>query len=342
VKLKEFDYTLPAELIAQYPQERRDESRLLVIERRTSKIMHSNFKDIVDYFESADALVLNDTKVRPARIIGRVRDKDIDILLIERIVKNRYFIMAKPGRKLKPGMIISFANDKYQALCLESEFAREKGFRLIEFKTDIDIESILDDIGLMPLPPYIKRHVSRDDFERYQTVYAKNSGAIAAPTAGLHFTDGIFEKFEHKNVSQIYLTLHVGRGTFIPVKVDNIKEHQMHSEVYELSQQSVDKIKEVKVNGGRICAVGTTACRVLETCAKQGLKAQQGATDLFIYPGYEFKAVDMLLTNFHLPKTTLLMLVCAFAGKELAFKAYNEAVREKYRFFSYGDAMLII
>ena len=346
MKISDFDYHLPRELIAQFPAKRRDESRLLIIQRKTGQIRHGFFKDIAGMFKAADALVLNDTKVRPVRVIGHIKEKKIDILLVERIKKNCYYVKALPGKKLKPDVIINFTGNKYTAVVKDCQEARVKGMKLIEFTLEEDIDTVLDDIGVMPLPPYIKREVSAADNSRYQTVYAKNPGAIAAPTAGLHFTQEIIDAIKEKNNKIINITLHVGMGTFLPVKVDDISMHQMHKEHFELSVSAAAQIENVKLMKGRICAVGTTVARVLETCAVKGdefsIKAQKGQTDLFIYPPYEFKAVDVLLTNFHLPKTTLLMLVCAFASKELALEAYAKAVESKYRFFSYGDAMLII
>ena len=346
VNIKDFDYQLPQELIAQYPAKSRDESRLLILDRKTGSIKHSNFREITGMLESGDALVLNDTKVKPVRLAGFVKKKEIDILLVERIKRNSYFIKAKPGKKLKPNIELSFSEGTYKAVVRDSIAAREQGMKLIEFLHDFDVESILDDIGTMPLPPYIKRKVSTTDASRYQTVYAKNPGAIAAPTAGLHFTKGVLNEIKEKNIRLLYLTLHVGLGTFLPVKTDDIEDHQMHEEYFELSQQVASDIENTKKSGKRICAVGTTVCRVLETCAADkkefSLNFRKGETDLFVYPPYEFKAVDMFLTNFHLPKTTLLMLISAFAGRELVLEAYKKAVEEKYRFFSYGDAMLII
>ncbi len=346
VKISDFDYHLPQELIAQFPAKCRDDSRLLIVERKTGRISNAHFKDIAAMFRSGDALVLNDTKVKPVRLRGYIKDRAIDILLVERIKKNRYFVLAKPSKKLKPDVIISFADNKYQAVVCAAEEAVSQGMKLIEFTLEEDMEIVLDEIGVMPLPPYIKREVASRDSARYQTIYAKNPGAIAAPTAGLHFTQATIDAIKDNKVRIINLTLHVGLGTFLPVKVDNVTEHKMHKEYFELSKNAALEIEEVKQNGGRICAVGTTVARVLETCAENdkgfSIKPRKGQTDLFVYPHYEFKAVDMLLTNFHLPKTTLLMLVSAFASRELMLDAYAKAVEAKYRFFSYGDAMLII
>lgn len=344
--INEFDYHLPAQLIAQYPAQQRDQSRLLIVERKTEKITHCQFKDITSMFKPGDALVLNDTKVKPARLIGNIGEKKIDILLVERLEKNKYLVFAKPGKKLKDQVSITFADGQYTAIAQDSELAKQQGMKCIEFQTELDIEGVLENFGMMPLPPYIKRDVAKTDNARYQTVYAKNLGSIASPTAGLHFTQDILDQLLDKNIKIIYLTLHVGLGTFLPVKVDDIEQHQMHKENYELTASSAQQIMGVKQSGNRICAVGTTACRVLESCANDEsnffISAVKGSTDIFIYPPYKFKAVDMLLTNFHLPKTTLLMLISAFAGKDLIMEAYRQAVKQEYRFFSYGDAMLII
>ncbi|MBU1043850.1 MAG: tRNA preQ1(34) S-adenosylmethionine ribosyltransferase-isomerase QueA [Candidatus Omnitrophica bacterium] len=346
MQINEFDYHLPTKLIAQYPAEQRDQSRLLIVNRKTNKITHSMFKDISNMFEPGDALVLNDTKVKPVRLIGKIQEKEIDILLVERLEKNKYLVFAKPGKKLKDKINISFADGQYTAIVEDIEPAREKGMKCIKFQLEFDIEAVLEEFGMMPLPPYIKRCVMNADSARYQTVYAKNSGAIASPTAGLHFTQGILDQLHKKKINTIYVTLHVGLGTFLPVKVDDIEQHQMHKEAYDLTNSAAQEIEAVKKAKHRICAVGTTACRVLESCANIdngfSIAAAKGSTEIFIYPPYKFKAVDMLLTNFHLPKTTLLMLISAFAGKDLIMEAYRQAVEQEYRFFSYGDAMLII
>ena len=344
--IDEFDYHLPKQLIAQYPAEKRDRSRLLVVDRSNNKISYSSFEHLTDFISPGDCMVLNDTKVKAARVIGKVGEKEIDILLARRTKKNNYFVKAKPGRKLKDKVIIDFAQGKYKAVCHENPDAFKQQMKHIEFLLDEDIETVLDDFGLMPLPPYIKRKVGPKDSLRYQTVYAKNSGAIASPTAGLHFTEDVFKCLEEKGISRAFVTLHVGLGTFLPVKVDDITEHEMHSEAFELTESTARKIENIKNQGKRICAIGTTVCRVLESCAQDSegfsLSAGIGDTDIFIYPPYRFKAVDVLLTNFHLPKTTLLMLVSAFAGKDLIMEAYKQAVEKEYRFFSYGDAMLIL
>jgi len=346
VNIHEFDYYLPQELIAQFPCERRDESRLLCIDRSRRAIRHGCFKAVIDELNAGDALVFNDTKVRPVRLIGTIGARQVDVLLVERRAKNSYLVKAKPGAKFKPGTEVVFIPGQITARCAEYDAVQRAGMKILEFQMEEDIESRLDSVGLMPLPPYIKRPVKESDAARYQTVYAKNSGAIAAPTAGLHFTQEILDSLRQKGVALIPLTLHVGLGTFTPVRAENIKEHKMHEESYELPENSAREIELIRRSGGRICAVGTTVCRVLESCAyiensELRLNHGTGTTDIFIYPGYEFKSVDMLLTNFHLPKTTLLMLVYAFAGREMAPEAYAVAVKEKYRFFSYGDCMLI-
>lgn len=347
MKLTEFDYHLPKELIAQFPAKCRDQSRLLIIKRKSGRIIHTQFRQIVEMFNPDDALVLNDTQVRPVRLIGKIKEKNIDILLVKRLKKNCYLVKAKPGSKLKPGLKIEFNNGNLVAACRNVETLNGSGMKMLEFQTEQDMELALEQVGMMPLPPYIKRSVTRDDAGRYQTVYAKNPGAIASPTAGLHFTKQLLEQISLSNVSVLYLTLHVGLGTFTPVHAENVSEHKMHEEWFDLPKHTAEEIEKTRKSNSRICAVGTTVCRVLESCA-QGvdkhliLNAGSGRTDIFIYPPYRFKVTDMLLTNFHLPKTTLLMLVYAFAGAELAKRAYEEAVRLRYRFYSYGDCMLII
>jgi len=345
--ISEFDYDLPQELIAQYPVQRRDQSRLFIIDRATGTFTHGRFKDIVSLLRPGDGLVVNDAQVKPVRLAGAVAEKPVDVLLVKRCAKNRYFIKVKPGKKVRPGAVISFADGAYRAVCRESAEAFAQKMKLIEFQLDQDIEQYLDDIGMMPLPPYIKRPPEKDDRQRYQTVYARTPGAIAAPTAGLHFTQEILAACAAKKVEQISVTLDVGLGTFEPMQVDNITRHVMHSERYSLSPEAARRIEQVRSNKGRIWSVGTTACRVLETCGwvEQGrlnMQYGEGETRIFIHPPYTFKAVDVLVTNFHFPRTTLLMLVCAFAGKELILRAYAEAVRLKYRFYSYGDCMVIL
>jgi len=267
VKIEQFDYNLPRELIAQMPLKRRDQSRLLIIERKTGKITHARFKDFCGFVKPEDLLVLNDTKVRPVRLIGEVRERPVDILLAERLNKNLYLVKANPGKKLKPGAEIFFEDGKFSAVCREDETARQRGMKMIEFKLESDIEELLDDIGIMPLPPYIKRLSTKIDAQSYQTVYARNPGAIAAPTAGLHFTHEVFKELSEKGIESVFLTLHVGLGTFSAIKADDVRNHEMHEEFFELPVEAAGKIENVKQNKGKICAVGTTVCRVLEACA---------------------------------------------------------------------------
>ncbi len=346
MNISDFDYYLPKELIAQFPLRCRDESRLLIIERKRERIIHSNFKEIVNLLEFGDALILNNAKVKPVRLIGKIGPKAIDILLVERVKKNHYLVKAKPAAKLKPGVEVSFDNGNLKACVNTTNPDEHRGLKLLEFDGDQDLELRLDEFGLMPLPPYIKRPVEDRDRLRYQTVYAACPGAIASPTAGLHFTRHILEDLEKKGIEIVQLTLNVGLGTFTPVRVDDITKHKMHKEYFDLPKGSAQKLEEVKKKKGRICAVGTTACRVIESCAQKvqnelKMSFGQGWTELFIYPRYEFKATDMLLTNFHLPRTTLLMLVSALVGKDLLRYAYEEAIKKRYRFYSYGDCMLI-
>ncbi|NLY66096.1 MAG: tRNA preQ1(34) S-adenosylmethionine ribosyltransferase-isomerase QueA [Tissierellia bacterium] len=340
MKTSDFYYELPEELIAQHPIKNREESRLLILDKETGNIEHKKFKDIINYLNEGDCLVLNDTKVIPARLFGNREGKDekIEFLLLKNIEGNLWETLVKPGKKVRPGGKIVFGDGLLVANVLSIE---EGGTRIVEFHYDGIFEEVLDRLGEMPLPPYIKEKL--EDKERYQTVYAKHEGSAAAPTAGLHFTKELLSSIEEKKVNLAYLTLHVGLGTFRPVKVENIEEHHMHSEYYELNEEAAEKINLAKKNGGRIIAVGTTSVRTLETIATQEGKIvpKKGWTDIFIYPGYEFKAVDCLITNFHLPESTLLMLVSAFAGREKILNAYKIAVENRYRFFSFGDAMFI-
>lgn len=340
MKTSDFYYELPEELIAQHPIKNREESRLLILDKETGNIEHKKFKDIINYLNEGDCLVLNDTKVIPARLFGNREGKDekIEFLLLKNIEGNLWVTLVKPGKKVRPGGKIVFGDGLLVANVLSIE---EGGTRIVEFHYDGIFEEVLDRLGEMPLPPYIKEKL--EDKERYQTVYAKHEGSAAAPTAGLHFTKELLSSIEEKKVNLAYLTLHVGLGTFRPVKVENIEEHHMHSEYYELNEEAAEKINLAKKNGGRIIAVGTTSVRTLETIATQEGKIvpKKGWTDIFIYPGYEFKAVDCLITNFHLPESTLLMLVSAFAGREKILNAYKIAVENRYRFFSFGDAMFI-
>ena len=339
MNVSDFYYDLPEELIAQTPIEKRDESRLMVLNRKEQSIEHKQFKDIIDYLEPGDCLVRNNTKVIPARLYGKkATGAKIEFLLLNQIEGDIWESIVRPGHKLKPGTEVEFGDGILKATVLD---IMPGGTRKVEFKYEGIFNEILDKIGLMPLPPYI--HESLKDKDRYQTVYARYEGSAAAPTAGLHFTPELFEKLKQKGVEVANVTLHVGIGTFRPVKVENVEEHHMHSEHYYIKQEDVDKINNAKKNGKRVIAIGTTSCRVLETIAdeKGMVKPTEGDTQIFIYPGYKFKCLDGLITNFHLPESTLIMLVSALAGKEYIMKAYNEAVKERYRFFSFGDAMFI-
>ncbi len=337
---QDFYFDLPQELIAQEPLENRASSRLLVLDKHTGKIEHKHFTDIIDYLNKGDCLVINDTKVIPARLLGIKKDSNInvEILLLNRKSKDVWETIVKPGRRLKVGAKVEFGEGKLEAQIIE---VLSDGNRIVEFKYDGIFEEVLNELGEMPLPPYIKTKLK--DKSRYQTVYAKNEGSAAAPTAGLHFTNDLLKEIKAKSINIAHVTLHVGLGTFRPVKVDNILEHKMHSEFYILDKEQADIINETKLNKNRIISVGTTSTRTLESCACENgfVKAQSGYTDIFIYPGYKFKIVDELITNFHLPESTLIMLVSAMAGRENVLNAYNEAVKQKYRFFSFGDAMFI-
>ena len=340
MKLEEFDYYLPEELIAQVPIKKRDESRLMVLNKKDETIEDKVFKDIIDYLQPGDCLVRNNTKVIPARLYGKKdTGANVEFVLLNRIENDIWESIVRPGNKLKPGTEVIFGNGLLKAKILD---VMDGGTRKVEFSYEGIFNEILDKIGLMPLPPYI--HESLKEKSRYQTVYAKYDGSAAAPTAGLHFTPELLKKIEEKGVKIANVTLHVGIGTFRPVKEENIEEHKMHTEHFYIKQEDVDKINETKRAGGRVIAVGTTSCRVLETIAdeKTGLVAPiESDTGIYIYPGYKFKCIDGLITNFHLPKSTLLMLVSAFANREYILKAYKHAVDEKYRFFSFGDAMFL-
>lgn len=339
MELKEFNYSLPEELIAQTPIEKRDESRLMVLNRKTQTIEHKIFKDIVEYLEPGDCIVRNNTKVLPARLYGKKETgANVEFLLLNQIEGDIWESIVRPGNKLHAGTKVVFGNGILEAEVLE---VMTGGTRKVQFRYNGIFNEILDKIGLMPLPPYI--HEQLKNKNRYQTVYAKYQGSAAAPTAGLHFTEELLKKIEGKGVEIANVTLHVGIGTFRPVKVQKIEEHQMHSEHFYIKQEDVDKINKAKNQGKRVIAVGTTSCRVLETIAKEDgtVSAMEGDTKIFIYPGHKFKCIDGLITNFHLPESTLLMLVSALAGKEYIMKAYNEAVKQKYKFFSFGDAMYI-
>ena len=339
MKVSEFNYNLPEELIAQVPLEKRDESRLMVLDREKQTIEHKTFKDIIDYLEPGDCLVRNNTKVIPARIYGKKETgAHVEFLLLNNIEGDIWESIVRPGNKLHVGTKVIFGDGLLTADILE---IMPGGTRKVEFHYKGIFNEILDKIGLMPLPPYI--HEELKDNDRYQTVYAKYEGSAAAPTAGLHFTPELLRKIQDKGVKIANVTLHVGIGTFRPVKEDEVEKHQMHSEHYYIKKEDVEKINQTKKDGKRVIAVGTTSCRVLETIADENgmVKETEGDTQIFIYPGYKFKCLDGLITNFHLPQSTLLMLVSALAGKDYIMKAYNEAVKEKYRFFSFGDAMFI-
>lgn len=341
MKTSDFYFDLPKELIAQDPLKDRASSRLLVLNRRTGELEHRTFRDIVGYLNPGDCLVVNDTKVIPARLFGAKEGTDakIELLLLKRREKDVWETLVKPGRKAKPGTRISFGEGLLTGEILEIV---EDGNRLIRFEYEGIFEEILDQLGQMPLPPYITHQL--EDKNRYQTVYAKHDGSAAAPTAGLHFTPELLQEIQEKGVNIAHVTLHVGLGTFRPVKVEDVTKHHMHSEFYIVEEDQAKLINNTKKQGGKVVAVGTTSCRTLESAADETgvLHAGSGWTDIFIYPGYQFKMIDHLITNFHLPESTLLMLVSALAGKDQIMKAYEEAVRERYRFFSFGDAMLIM
>jgi len=339
MNVSEFNYELPEELIAQVPIKKRDESRLMVLNKEKKSIEHKVFKDILDYLQEGDCLVRNNTKVIPARLYGKKETgANVEFLLLNQIEGDIWESIVRPGNKLHVGTKVIFGDGILEAKVLD---IMPGGTRKVEFKYNGIFNEILDKIGLMPLPPYIHEELKEKD--RYQTIYAKYEGSAAAPTAGLHFTEELLDKIKQKGVEIANVTLHVGIGTFRPVKVEKIEEHKMHSEHFYIKQEDVDKINTAKKNGGRIISVGTTSCRVLESVADENgmLKEIEGDTNIFIYPGYKFKCIDGLITNFHLPESTLLMLVSALAGKEYMLDAYKEAVKERYRFFSFGDAMFI-
>ncbi len=339
MKTADFDFDLPLELIAQTPLEKRDESNLLVLDKKSSEISHRKFKNIIEYLEPGDTLVLNDTKVIPARLHGVKEDTNayIEVLLLNDVSDDNWKCLVKPAKRVKIGTVIRFS-DKLKMECIALE---DEGIRVFKLIYDGILYEILDELGEMPLPPYIHEKLKEKD--RYQTVYAKNIGSAAAPTAGLHFTKELLSEIKDKGINIVYITLHVGLGTFRPVSVEDVNDHKMHSEFYMINQESADILNETKRNNKKIYSVGTTSTRTLETIMNlyNEFKECSGWTDIFIYPGYQFKAIDGLITNFHLPKSTLMMLVSAFASKEIIMKAYREAVDKKYRFFSFGDAMLI-
>ena len=341
MKRQDFYYELPEELIAQDPLENRESSRLLVLDKRSGAISHHIFREITDYLNPGDCLVINDTKVIPARLIGEKEGTGakIEILLLKRRENNIWETLVKPGRKARPGTKVSFGNGLLTGEILE---IAEEGNRLVQFTYEGIFEEVLDRLGQMPLPPYITHQLK--DKSRYQTVYARHSGSAAAPTAGLHFTPELLQTIEDKGINIARVTLHVGLGTFRPVKAEEITEHHMHSEFYQIDESAAEEINRAKEGGHKVVCVGTTSCRTIESAADENghLEAGSGWTDIFIYPGYRFKMLDSLITNFHLPESTLIMLVSALAGREHVLKAYEEAVRESYRFFSFGDAMLVV
>lgn len=339
MNIEQFDFELPEELIAQTPLEKRDTSKLLVLDKKTGEIEHKHFTDIIDYLESGDTLVLNDTKVIPARLYGVKEETKalIEILLLKEVKKDTWECLVKPAKRIHVEEIVKFS-DKLSAQCTE---VKDEGIRVFKLIYKGILYEILDELGEMPLPPYI--HEKLKDKDRYQTVYAKNIGSAAAPTAGLHFTLDLLNKIKEKNVNVVYITLHVGLGTFRPVNVENINDHKMHSEFYMMSKETAEVLKQTRKNNKKIISVGTTSTRTLETIMNLygEFKECSGWTDIFIYPGYKFKAIDNLITNFHLPKSTLVMLVSALAGRENIMNAYKEAIKREYRFFSFGDSMFI-
>ncbi|MBS4202777.1 tRNA preQ1(34) S-adenosylmethionine ribosyltransferase-isomerase QueA [Lederbergia citrea] len=342
MKVEMFNFDLPEELIAQVPLENRTSSRLMVLDKQTGEIKHEIFKNITEYLREGDCLVLNDTRVLPARLLGSKPDTGakIEVLLLKQIEGDKWETLIKPAKRVKIGTEITFGNGKLKAVCVGEE---EHGGRLLEFSYEGIFYEVLDALGKMPLPPYIKEQL--EDQDRYQTVFAKERGSAAAPTAGLHFTEDLLDEIKDKGVKIAFITLHVGLGTFRPVSVENIDDHEMHSEFYRVTEETASMLNEVKQQGGRIISVGTTSTRTLETIAAANdgkFAAGNGWTDIFIFPGYTFKAINGMITNFHLPMSTLIMLVSALAGREHVLNAYKEAVSERYRFFSFGDAMLIL
>ncbi len=344
--ITDFDYELPEELIAQYPAEKRDEARLLVIDRKTDEVHHKHFYDIIDYLKEGDCLVMNDSKVLPARLFGIKRDTGAkaEFLLIRHKEGELWEAMVRPGKKLKPGAVVDFCREAGRAFSAEIIGYGDDGTRVVRFCCDGDFHDRLEENGHIPLPPYIDRADEALDRDMYQTVYCREEGSVASPTAGLHFTEELLKKARQKGVRLAYVTLHVGIGTFRPVKCDVIEDHHMHFEEYSVTPENAGMINQTKREGGRVISVGTTSSRTLESASSEDgwVIPGSGSTDIFIYPGYRFKVVDSLITNFHLPKSTLLMLVSAFYDREKMIRVYEEAVARRYRFFSYGDAMLIL
>ena len=340
MKTSDFSYDLPTELIAQTPVEPRDHSRLMVLHKESGEVEHRHFYDVIDYLNPGDCLIVNDSRVLPARLYGQKEGTGghMEFLLLQNLGNDQWETLAKPGKKAKPGAVFTFGDGKLRAVVKE---VKEDGNRIVQFFYEGSFYAILDEIGQMPLPPYIKEKLQ--DKERYQTVYSHEVGSAAAPTAGLHFTPELMEKIRRKGIAIGFVTLHVGLGTFRPVSVENVLDHKMHAEHYSMPAETAELIQKTKQNGGRVIAVGTTSCRTLESVAAQHgrICECEGWTDIFIYPGFQFKVLDALITNFHLPESTLVMLVSALAGRENILHAYETAVKEKYRFFSFGDAMLI-
>ena len=340
MKTDEFNFNLPEDLIAQHPIAKRDDSKMLMLNRSTGDIEHKRFYEITENIETGDTLVLNDTKVIPARLYGKKKNTGgrVEVLLVAEEQEKTWLVMARPAKKLKVGTEVLFKEGLLQGIVVEE---RQEGLRLIKFSYTGDFYKLLDQLGEMPLPPYIGETLQNPD--RYQTIYSKNKGSVAAPTAGLHFTEDVLQALKDKDINIVYITLHVGLGTFKPVEAENIRDHKMHSEFYHISSEVADIINQTRINGKKIIGVGTTSCRTLESIANEDgiIQAGSGWTDIFIYPGYKFKGIDGLITNFHLPKSTLIMLVSAFAGRENTMKAYKEAIEQKYRFYSFGDAMFI-
>ncbi|QHE62315.1 tRNA preQ1(34) S-adenosylmethionine ribosyltransferase-isomerase QueA [Rossellomorea vietnamensis] len=340
MKVEDFDFHLPEELIAQTPLENRSESRLMVLDKEDGSMEHIRFKQITEYLQEGDCLVLNDTRVLPARLFGQKEDTgaNIEVLLLKQVDGDKWETLVKPAKRIRVGTEIVFGDGKLRATCVD---LKDHGGRILEFRYEGIFYEVLDELGEMPLPPYIRERLEEQD--RYQTVFARERGSAAAPTAGLHFTEELLEELKEKGVHIAFITLHVGLGTFRPVSVETIEDHDMHAEFYQVSEGTARLLNEVRANGGKIITVGTTSTRTLETIAsKHGTFVEEnGWTNIFIYPGYEFKGIDGLITNFHLPKSTLIMLVSAFAGQDNVMHAYETAVKEKYRFFSFGDAMLI-
>lgn len=340
MKTKDFDFYLPEHLIAQHPLEKRDHSKLMVIDRATGEITHKHFYNILDFLNENDCLVLNDTRVLPARLIGEKKETGgkVEFLLLKRMDLDTWETLVKPGKKAKVGTEFTFGEGILRCKVID---IGEEGSRIVKFNYDGIFEEVLDRLGKMPLPPYITAEL--EDRERYQTVYSKEVGSAAAPTAGLHFTEALLQKIKDKGVKVVYITLHVGLGTFRPVKAEDISNHKMHSEFYSISKEAAETINECKSKGNKVIGVGTTSCRTLESASLESgkIESKTGWTDIFIYPGYKFKTIDNLITNFHLPESTLIMLVSALAGKENIMNAYKVAVEEEYRFFSFGDAMLL-